>query len=96
MCRPSLAEHVVAVLGEALSNAARHAHATTVEVSLAVGGGALSLSVTDNGVGMPRDGRRSGLSNLAKRAASVGGEMTLAAPAQGGTLLLWQAPLPSA
>ncbi|MFI5520924.1 GAF domain-containing sensor histidine kinase [Streptomyces platensis] len=91
-----LAEHVVAVLGEALSNAARHAQATTVEVSLAVGGGALSLSVTDNGVGMPRDGRRSGLSNLAKRAESVGGELTLAAPARGGTLLLWQAPLPSA
>ncbi|MFF9780777.1 MULTISPECIES: sensor histidine kinase [Streptomyces] len=89
-----LAEHVVAVLGEALSNAARHAHATAVEVSLAVGGGALSLSITDNGVGLPRNGRRSGLSNLAKRAESVGGEMTLETPAQGGTRLLWQAPLP--
>lgn len=90
-----IAEHVVAVLGEALSNAARHAHATAVEVSLAVGGGALSLSVTDNGVGLPRHGRRSGLSNLAKRAESVGGELTLETPAQGGTRLLWQAPLPS-
>ncbi|MFE6740368.1 sensor histidine kinase [Streptomyces tubercidicus] len=90
-----IAEHVMAVLGEALSNAARHAHATAVEVSLAVGGGALSLSVTDNGVGLPRHGRRSGLSNLAKRAESVGGELTLETPAQGGTRLLWQAPLPS-
>ncbi|MEU8684066.1 GAF domain-containing protein [Streptomyces sp. NPDC048611] len=90
-----IAEHVVAVLGEALSNAARHAHATAVEVSLSVGRGVLRLSVTDNGVGVPRHGRRSGLSNLAKRAESVGGTMTLEAPAQGGTRLVWQAPLPS-
>ncbi|MGW7577071.1 sensor histidine kinase [Streptomyces sp. NPDC054765] len=90
-----IAEHVVAVLGEALSNAARHAHATSVEVALLVGGGSLELRVTDNGVGLPRHGRRSGLSNLAKRAESMGGEMTLETPARGGTQLVWRAPLPS-
>ncbi|UQA97002.1 GAF domain-containing protein [Streptomyces halobius] len=92
-----IAEHVLAVLAEGLSNAARHAHATAVDISLVARGGTLRLSVTDNGVGMPTDGgRRSGLANLAKRAESVGGEMTIEAPAKGGTRLVWCVPLPSA
>ncbi|TJZ58971.1 GAF domain-containing sensor histidine kinase [Streptomyces piniterrae] len=89
-----IAEHVVAVLGEALSNVARHAQATTVDISLIVRGGRLRLSVTDNGVGMPSHGRRSGLSNLAKRAESVGGELTVETPETGGTRLVWSVPLP--
>ncbi|MFI0714632.1 GAF domain-containing sensor histidine kinase [Streptomyces inhibens] len=90
-----IADHVVAVLGEALSNAARHAHATAIDISLIVRGGTLSLSVTDNGVGIARGGRRSGLSNLAKRAESVDGELTVEALDRGGTRLVWRAPLPS-
>ncbi|MFE7607067.1 sensor histidine kinase [Streptomyces celluloflavus] len=87
------ADHVVAVLGEALSNAARHAHATAVDVALVVRDGTLSLCVTDNGVGIAPGGRCSGLRNLAKRAESAGGEMTVEAPAQGGTCLRWCVPL---
>ncbi|MEV0371260.1 GAF domain-containing protein [Streptomyces sp. NPDC050636] len=90
-----IAEHVVAVLAEALSNTARHAHATAVDVSLIVRGGTLRLSVADNGTGMPPGGRRSGLANLAKRAESVGGELTVGTSEHGGTRLLWCAPLPS-
>ncbi|MEU5541498.1 GAF domain-containing protein [Streptomyces sioyaensis] len=89
-----IAEHVPAVLGEALSNIARHAHATTADISLVVRGGSLTLTVEDDGVGMPRYGRRSGLSNLAKRAESLGGTMTVEAPPEGGTRLVWRAPLP--
>ncbi|WP_052230350.1 GAF domain-containing protein [Streptomyces sp. CT34] len=92
---PEIADHVPAVLAEALSNAARHARATAVGVSLIVRGGTLTLSVTDNGVGMPRGGRRSGLANLAKRAESVGGELVVEAPAAGGTRVVWRVPLPT-
>ncbi|QHC24172.1 sensor histidine kinase [Streptomyces sp. GS7] len=92
---PEIADHVPAVLGEALSNAARHARATSVGVSLTVRGGTLTLSVTDNGVGMPRGGRRSGLANLAKRAESVGGELVVETPAAGGTRVVWRVPLPT-
>lgn len=88
-----IAEQVPAVLGEALSNIARHAHATAADVSLVVRGGSLTLAVKDNGVGMSGDGRRSGLSNLAKRAENLGGEMTFEAPPEGGTRLVWRAPL---
>ncbi|MEV6164930.1 GAF domain-containing protein [Streptomyces sp. NPDC052052] len=96
-----VAEQVVAVLGEALSNVARHARATAVDVSLMVKGGRLALVVSDNGVGMPDSGvgmpedggSRSGLDNLARRAEKLGGELRLGAAAGGGTRLEWQVPL---
>ncbi len=90
-----LADHALAALGEALSNVARHAHAGAVDVSLIVGGRMLTLSVEDNGVGMPAGARRSGLHNLGERAGSLGGEMTVERPAEGGTRLVWRVPLPS-
>ncbi len=92
---PEIADHALAVLGEALSNTARHAHATAAEVDLIVHGQGLTVTVSDNGEGIPQDGRRSGLRNLAKRAESMGGEMTVEAPPEGGTRLRWHVPLPS-
>ncbi|MFD9126612.1 GAF domain-containing protein [Kitasatospora sp. NPDC059571] len=88
-----VAEHVVAVLGEALSNAARHARAGRVEVSLRATGQQVVLTVRDDGVGIPRQGRRSGLRNLAERAEGVGGVFEVESPAEGGTVLVWSAPL---
>lgn len=88
------AEQVIAVLGEALSNVARHARATAVDISLVVGKGQVNLVVSDNGVGMPgHGGSRSGLDNLARRAEELGGEMSVGEPAQGGTRLSWRVPL---
>ncbi len=89
-----IAEQVIAVLGEALSNVARHAQATSVDISLVVGEGALNLVVSDNGLGMPEDGgSRSGLDNLARRAEKLGGEMSVGASGKGGTRLSWRVPL---
>ncbi|WP_189449464.1 sensor histidine kinase [Streptomyces abikoensis] len=90
---PQVADHVMAVLGEALSNTARHAHATRVEVDLRATGKRTVLTVTDNGVGIPEGGRRSGLANLAERAHSVGGTFEFTAPPEGGSRLVWSAPL---
>lgn len=87
-----VAEDAVAVLQEALSNTARHAHATAVEVTLAAGA-ELVVAIADNGVGLPEDGRRSGLANLAERAATHGGTFRAAALPQGGTELHWRVPL---
>ncbi|WP_406003477.1 GAF domain-containing protein [Streptomyces sp. NBC_00829] len=88
-----LADHVLAALGEMLSNAARHAHATRVEVTLQATGGEVVLTVADNGRGIPADGRRSGLKNLDERARSVNGSFTINTPADGGSRLVWRAPL---
>jgi signal transduction histidine kinase len=96
---PDLADDVLAVLEEALSNASRHAGAKAVEVSAKVTGGSapeLGLVVSDNGVGLPQGGRRSGLVNLEERAAKHGGTFHLEAnPSGSGTRLRWQAPLPT-
>jgi signal transduction histidine kinase len=63
-------------LREALSNVARHADASQVDVSVDVGpDGILAVQVTDNGIGLPPEGRRSGLRNLAARAEKLGGEL---------------------
>ena len=88
-----VAEDVVAVLSEALSNAARHAQATRVEVALQATGKEVVLTVSDDGVGLPAEGRRSGLDNLAERAARLGGSFEAAAVPEGGTHLVWRAPL---
>ncbi|WP_107094501.1 GAF domain-containing protein [Streptomyces sp. XY431] len=87
-----LADAVVAVLEEALSNAARHAGSESVEVSLTAGAD-LTLTVTDDGVGLPEGGRRSGLANLAERAAALGGTFSAGNRAEGGTELVWRVPL---
>ncbi|GAA2230254.1 two-component system sensor histidine kinase [Promicromonospora sukumoe] len=95
---PDIAEHVVAVLREALSNVARHAHASRAEVRLAVGDEVV-LTVSDDGVGVQPGVPRSGLVNLARRAAESGGTLTVTQvnpeAVQTGTRLEWRVPLPA-
>ncbi|MEN3533586.1 GAF domain-containing protein [Microbispora sp. ZYX-F-249] len=88
-----VAEHLLAVLREALSNLVRHARATRADVAVHAGDRRLTLVVEDNGVGIPAEGRRSGLRNLADRAEQLGGAFTLGSPEAGGTRLEWSVPL---
>lgn len=89
------AEQLLAVLGEALSNAARHAGATAVDVAVDLAATSLRLRVTDNGCGIDSAvTRRSGLSNLRSRAEELGGTFTLAPNRPTGTVLDWSVPLP--
>lgn len=90
---PAIHHHVVAVLREGLSNAARHAEARHVRVELAVGANRLTCTVVDDGVGPGRITARSGLANLAERAAELGGTLDVAPRAPHGTTLTWQVPL---
>jgi signal transduction histidine kinase len=89
----ALAEEVLAVLGEGLSNAARHARASEVEVTVRATPEQVVVVVCDNGVGLPEGGQRSGLKNLRQRAERLGGTFTAEAHAGGGTRLEWRAPL---
>ncbi|GAA3518501.1 sensor histidine kinase [Actinocatenispora rupis] len=86
-------ENLVAAARELLANVARHASAGRVEVELAADGGVLTLTVTDDGVGLPASGRRSGLRHLSERAAALGGELVATARPAGGTEVVWRVPL---
>ncbi|WP_086830434.1 GAF domain-containing sensor histidine kinase [Streptomyces sp. NRRL B-24572] len=90
------AEQVIAVIGEALTNVARHARARRVEVSVVADDGVLAVTVSDDGVGMTQAGRRSGLRNLAERAERLGGSLSVRARTEpgSGTVLEWRIPLP--
>ena len=85
-------EHLLGALREALSNAARHAHASRVNVTVQADG-ELALRVRDNGVGMGLSTRRSGLANLAERATELGGKLEVTPADGGGTQLDWRVPL---
>ena len=89
----ALADHAEAVVREAVSNAVRHAQATTLTVRVSVEDD-LSIEVSDNGRGMPEEFTGSGLTNLLRRAEQAGGKFSSeSSPAGGGTLLRWSAPL---
>jgi signal transduction histidine kinase len=90
-----LSDQVLAVLREALSNAARHSGATRVDVTVDTDdAGMLTVLVRDNGQGIGDTGRRSGLANMAERAEHLGGVLRLAAAEGGGTELEWRVPVP--
>jgi signal transduction histidine kinase len=89
-----LAGHVMPVLREALTNVAKHAHASAVRVMLAVSDGWLTVEVVDDGVGMPeRRDSGYGTTNLARRASEVGGEVVMGGRDEGGSFVRWSAPL---
>jgi signal transduction histidine kinase len=89
-----VAEQVVAVLREALSNVARHASARSVEVALDAEA-ELILTVRDDGVGpSPEASPGNGLRNMESRAITLGGSMAHTPGRHGrGAALCWRVPL---
>jgi len=91
----AVAVEVVGVLREALSNVARHASATKVDVSIEAGD-ELVVQVVDNGVGPPGPDTPmgSGLANMQARAERLGGRMSLTTASPSGTAVDWRVPVP--
>ncbi len=89
-----LEPNVIAVLTEVLSNVARHAAASSVEVVIAAEDNMLLVSVADDGVGPPR-GRTAGngLRNIAERARALSGSVSITARSPSGTLVEWCVPI---
>ncbi|GEP38186.1 histidine kinase [Nocardioides psychrotolerans] len=83
---------VLAVLGESLSNAARHSGASAVDVLLSAVDD-VRLVVRDDGRGVPQDVTESGLSNMRQRAERLGGRCTITSTPGGGTTVEWSVPL---
>ena len=95
MVPQGVADHVLAVIREALTNAGKHAGASHFGVSLSVADD-LIVEVTDDGIGIqvPPDGHGGlGLGNLRTRAEKLGGYFEVRPADGGGTRLTWSVPL---
>ena len=83
---------VFRVAQEALTNAARHAGARTVDLRLGVVGGDVELTVADDGVGIAPGADGTGLRGMRERAALVGGTLTVGRGEDGGTVVRLRVP----
>ncbi len=89
-----LADQLVATTTEGLSNVVRHANATAAEIHIERIDNTVSLRISDNGVGLPNEPKRSGgLSNMMWRAAELGGTCTVSPNEPKGTRLIWNVPV---
>ncbi|MFI6001712.1 sensor histidine kinase [Streptomyces sp. NPDC051366] len=94
----AVAHHLLAVASEALENARRHAGASRVTVKAAVDARDLTLTVEDDGCGLPPDALhrrgRFGLLGMTERAGSIGARLHIGArPSGPGTLVRLDLPL---
>ena len=76
------------IVSEALTNTAKHAHASVVDILVEARGGVLGLSIHDDGRGGADPSRGSGLIGLTDRVDALGGTIEVASPSEEGTTLL--------
>jgi signal transduction histidine kinase len=90
-----LTEAVAAVMREALSNVARHARATSVEVAVVAGPNDFLVRISDDGIGVRRAASRAGhgLRNMASRAEHLGGSLEVRSESGEGTTISWRVPI---
>jgi PAS domain S-box-containing protein len=91
--------NLLRVLGEALTNAGRHASASRVEVRVGLDGPTLVAAVCDDGTGIdvlrpPGASGGHGIPGMRERAELLGGELCVERPPEGGTLVELRVPLP--
>jgi signal transduction histidine kinase len=80
-------------VSEALANAAKHAHASTVHVELDTPDAVVRLAIRDDGIGGADPAKGSGLVGLSDRIEALGGTLQVTSPAGGGTTLLIEIPV---
>jgi signal transduction histidine kinase len=93
--RPSATVEAIGyfVVAEALTNVARHSHATQAAVAVRrERGGPVWITVTDDGVGGADPDRGTGLRGLADRVSGVDGQLRVDSPVGGPTVLTVELP----
>jgi signal transduction histidine kinase len=81
------------VVSEALSNAAKHANPSVIQVDVEAGDGAVRLAMRDDGVGGADPDQGSGLVGLRDRVEAIGGHLEITSPPGAGTSLLVTIPV---
>jgi signal transduction histidine kinase len=79
--------HLYRIAQEAVQNALKHANARTVDIELQSHANGVTLTIDDDGVGMPGPGSRSnglGMRTMRFRASSIGGRLLIASRGGGG------------
>ncbi len=96
----ALATQLYRIAQEAVANAVKHSHATRLEIHLTEDDGRLTLSIRDNGRGIPDhspgSGTGMGLLTMSRRARMMGGDVSVENHPQGGTLVTCSIPTPQA
>jgi PAS domain S-box-containing protein len=90
----TLCTQAVRIAKEAMVNAAKHARASLVTISVTLDDDGVTVQVADDGVGIPPGVRRSppghrGISGMRDRAEVAGGRLTIASTAPGTTVTVW-------
>ena len=80
-------------VSEALANAAKHAHASVVQVELDARDQIVRLAIRDDGIGGADPAQGSGLVGLSDRIEALGGTLHVTSPVGGGTTLLIEIPV---
>jgi signal transduction histidine kinase len=95
---PDLATSAFRIVQEILTNVARHARASRVDLELKVADGLLSLEIADNGIGITEERRNNesalGLLGVRERALLFGGDVTIAGAPGRGTRVSVSIPVP--
>jgi signal transduction histidine kinase/putative methionine-R-sulfoxide reductase with GAF domain len=88
---PRLGEHVEAagyyIASEAITNVAKHAQASVIDMRVDGCDGALTLSISDDGIGGADPSRGSGIIGLKDRVEALGGTISVLSPPGHGTAL---------
>ncbi len=97
---PTVKHEAVQIVSESLSNVAKHALASACKVVVAADDHQLTVTITDNGRGLPADSQvpsdgltGRGLVNMAERATDLDGSFRIGPGPGGGTRIEWQVPL---
>jgi signal transduction histidine kinase len=91
--------HLYRIAQEAVQNALKHSRARMIEIELWVHADGLSLTINDDGVGLPRSGFPSsglGMRTMHFRASSIGGRLVVAARSDGGVSVACEIAQPQA
>ncbi|MCS5724150.1 histidine kinase [Herbiconiux sp. CPCC 203407] len=93
---PGLADDIVAVVREAVSNIQRHAEGAAEKISVDIGGTGVQVVIDDIGAGIdPFAGPGGGMRNLSERARRRGGTFEVLRRSPQGTRVRWSVPLES-
>jgi signal transduction histidine kinase len=100
---PALAESIQLLLfraaQEGLTNVARHAGATSVDIILTTDGERVAMEITDDGVGIEEGGaakpRSLGLLALRERFSALGGDLAVRRAEPKGTSMIVHLPMPT-